>query len=367
MSDSSEEDESQLPSGAECKERCDEFVKLTGTDSAMAMFYLQNCSWDLQCAVNFYFEKNGGEETSQDSTSDSKETTKNTPRRSQENNEINSSKKKKPRLSLEPQGLLQNAAISEDKRIRILSWNIDGLDTNNLKRRTKAVCQVIANENPHVIFLQEVVPESLVVLKKYCPDYRVSVSNDVGYFTVTLLKDSEVRTETEEVFPFFSSVMSRCLLLTECVIKDVPVLLINTHLESMAGHATERQRQLNIGFKKVLETDKKRTVIFGGDLNLREKELVNVGGIPNQVIDVWEATGKRPEAKFTWDTQRNDNKGFEGKFKPRCRFDRIYLRNAQPKALKPVYFELVGLERIPKCHRFASDHWGLLVHINIEA
>lgn len=91
-------------------------------------------------------------------------------------------------------------------------------------------------------------------------------------------------------------------------------------------------------------------------------------GLPSHVIDVWSATGERPEAKFTWDLTRNDNKVFEGRhYYPKCRFDRIYLRH--PKAgtlVKPVYFELVGLERIPKCQRFASDHWGLLAHFDIQ-
>lgn len=31
----------------------------------------------------------------------------------------------------------------EPNRLRVLSWNIDGLDTNNVKNRTKGVCQVI--------------------------------------------------------------------------------------------------------------------------------------------------------------------------------------------------------------------------------
>ena len=32
---------------------------------------------------------------------------------------------------------------SEPQRIRVLSWNIDGLDNNSIDLRTKAVCQTI--------------------------------------------------------------------------------------------------------------------------------------------------------------------------------------------------------------------------------
>ena len=31
----------------------------------------------------------------------------------------------------------------EPHRIRILSWNIDGLDDNNIRNRTKGVCKTI--------------------------------------------------------------------------------------------------------------------------------------------------------------------------------------------------------------------------------
>ena len=90
-----------------------------------------------------------------------------------------------------------------------------------------------------------------------------------------------------------------------------------------------------------------------------------MGGLPEGILDLWEVTGKRPEAKFTWDTTRNDNLEFPGKFKPRCRFDRVYMRHASGKpVIKPVYFELVGLERVASCRRYASDHWGILTHFD---
>ena len=46
MSDS--DDDANIPSKAVCEKRCSEFVEVTGTDSALAMFYLQDRSWDLQ-------------------------------------------------------------------------------------------------------------------------------------------------------------------------------------------------------------------------------------------------------------------------------------------------------------------------------
>ena len=45
---SSEAENEDIPSREVCEERCEEFAQITGTDSACAMFYLQDRSWDLQ-------------------------------------------------------------------------------------------------------------------------------------------------------------------------------------------------------------------------------------------------------------------------------------------------------------------------------
>ena len=41
-----------------------------------------------------------------------------------------------------------------------------------------------------------------------------------------------------------------------------------------------------------------------------------------KVADVWEVCGADPARRFTWDTQKNDNRVFDGGFKPRARYDR---------------------------------------------
>ena len=94
-------------------------------------------------------------------------------------------------------------------------------------------------------------------------------------------------------------------------------------------------------------------------------QLVEGGGLPDNVYDIWELTGKRREAEYTWDTQRNDNLEMPGRFKPRLRFDRLYIRHSLPKKVQPEYFELCGLERLKPSRRFCSDHWALLTHLNI--
>ena len=71
--------------------------------------------------------------------------------------------------------------------------------------------------------------------------------------------------------------------------------LLNTHLESTADHAEERMRQLEKCLDIMTKRPEDRTVILGGDLNMRDKEITSVGGLPAGTRDVWEQLGSRPE------------------------------------------------------------------------
>lgn len=51
---------------------------------------------------------------------------------------------------------------------------------------------------------------------------------------------------------------------------------MTSHLESTASHAEERVRQLKIALKQLKAAAKEKTAIFGGDLNMRDKEVVAV-------------------------------------------------------------------------------------------
>ncbi|KAK7090724.1 hypothetical protein V1264_010485 [Littorina saxatilis] len=254
-------------------------------------------------------------------------------------------------------------------RVRVMSWNIDGLDTANLKQRTRAVINTIKAEKVEVALLQEVVADSESVLRESLTDYKIisgGTSSKEGYYTAILLHKQHTHLDDFETVPYFSSTMGRNLLVVNSSVKGVPMTLMTSHLESTKSHAGERKRQLGIGLNRMKDASTERTVLFGGDLNLRDKELESIGGLPEGIVDVWEETGSRKEARYTWDTYRNDNLATDGKWRTRLRFDRLYLRQCSPPAkLKPVYFELVGLQRVPDVNRFPSDHWGILAHFDI--
>jgi tyrosyl-DNA phosphodiesterase 2 len=107
-------------------------------------------------------------------------------------------------------------------------------------------------------------------------------------------------------------------------------------------------------------------VIFGGDTNLRDKEVDDVGGLPNEIVDVWASCGSPVDSEFTWDLSENDNKEMNGGPQPKKRFDRIFLRQAKSgKVVNPGTFTLIGKERL-SCGRFASDHWGIWLEFSVK-
>ena len=79
------------------------------------------------------------------------------------------------------QKFLEAATTKPPAEFRFITWNIDGLDEKNLKIRTKAVKMIIENENPDVIFLQEVIPKTLDYLQEKLPQFKFIPGDDQGY------------------------------------------------------------------------------------------------------------------------------------------------------------------------------------------
>ncbi|XP_022092786.1 uncharacterized protein LOC110980430 isoform X2 [Acanthaster planci] len=104
----------------------------------------------------------------------------------------------------------------------------------------------------------------------------------------------------------------------------------------------------------------KQTVLFGGDTNLRDKEVEKFC-LPTSIHDVWEMIGSPSESRYTWDQTSNDNKVWPFRNRSRLRFDRLYLRHPETmsEVLAPNTFDLLGRERL-SCNKFPSDHWGIV-------
>ena len=251
--------------------------------------------------------------------------------------------------------------------LRLLSWNIDGLDGRDTNTRAGAVCDFILERKPHIVFLQEVIPSTLGLLHtRLGSHYSIHVSHRLTfqYFPVMLVTKRNRRIVVDGslgVFDFDGSTMGRHLLQLFVKVCGVPLALYTTHLESMKDFSRERKDQLSQCFEFIKEQNElfSRTCVFGGDLNLRDEELKAVGGPLPNMVDVWEACGGGEEDRYTWDIANNDNINWKYPNKPRCRFDRLYLCPGNGPFVKMQSFELVGKERLPRIGRFPSDHWGM--------
>ncbi|XP_074843684.1 tyrosyl-DNA phosphodiesterase 2 isoform X1 [Carettochelys insculpta] len=325
---------------------CAEFASITSSNLGLARRCLEDSDWHLQRALNAYFEPPldprdvGGRRPPEpciDLTADvdTSTTTNNVDCRQQE----------------------------DESRFSLITWNIDGLDLGNQQDRARGVCSYLALYSPDVVFLQEVIPPYFSYLQKRAVSYTIIPGNIDGYFTAIMLKNSRVKFLRHEIIPFPTTSMMRNLLVVHVNISGNELCLMTSHLESTKSHAKERINQLRQVLKTMQEASESTTVIFGGDTNLRDHEVTEVGGLPNNILDIWEFLGKPEHCHYTWDTNCNTN--LDGRYKCKFRFDRIFFRtSAEGGQVIPRSLDLIGLEKL-ECGRFISDHWGLLCDFDV--
>ena len=57
-----------VPPREECQRRVEHFASVTGTDEALAQFYLQDRDWNLEASVNAFFAQNEATTSSSSAT-----------------------------------------------------------------------------------------------------------------------------------------------------------------------------------------------------------------------------------------------------------------------------------------------------------
>ncbi|KAK0144973.1 Tyrosyl-DNA phosphodiesterase 2 [Merluccius polli] len=342
---------------------CDEFAKITDSDSAVSRRYLSENGWEMERALNSFFEHDM-EKVFEGVDSPEKE---------------RGPAVKKKKQSHTPQGgcidlttdepacstshadagkAAKQKAPVDDKKLSLISWNVDGLDTDNLAERARGLCSYLVLYTPDVVFLQELIPPYVEYLKKRAVSYTLIEGGEEGYFTGMMLKKSRVTLLGSQIVPYTTTQMMRNLLIAQVTFQGQQLSLMTSHLESCKGQAAERMKQLRLVTQKMRETPDNVTVLFGGDTNLRDTEVAKVG-LPSGVLDVWEKLGRQEHCRYTWDTKANSNKKLP--YTSRLRFDRVYLRPASREGvprLKPDHMALLGLEKLD-CGRYTSDHWGV--------
>ena len=335
-------------SAEECQSRVDQFTQVTQTDEALAQFYLQPRNWDVEASIEAFFGQSAGEKEKEE------------PPKKRAKLNISEDLKCFIKQQIDP------IEKKVPEKISFISWNIDGLDQSNIVQRTMSVIKTIKTRNVDIIFLQEVVPQTYEIMKsKLSSDYLFTEKKD-PYFTTVLLKRSTINVESVDVKPFKNSSMYRDLTIINATLENgIKLLLMNVHLESTKDFAEARMQQLKEAFKLAKDHNKNSTVILAGDMNARDTE-VNKVGIPVGIEDLWVSLGKRKECQYTWDTLRNNNLQMGGKFKPRCRFDRVYFRQSAAKDITAEHFGLCGIEKVAGMQCFPSDHWGMYCIFDIK-
>ncbi|XP_007547805.1 tyrosyl-DNA phosphodiesterase 2 [Poecilia formosa] len=330
---------------------CEEFATITGTDSAVAQCYLAENDWEMERAINSFFEADMErifEEDFQESDS--------VPPKKKQKVEEEPSKECIDLTGDSP--VARKPPDEDDGKLSLISWNVDGLDTDNLAERARGLCSYLVLYTPDVVFLQELIPPYVQYLKKRAVSYLIIEGGEEAYFTGMMLKKSRVKFLESEIVTYPTTQMMRNLLVAQVTFKGQKLCLMTSHLESCKGHAQERMKQLHTVMQRMKDAPDDVTVLFGGDTNLRDTEVAKVG-LPSGVCDVWERLGKQEHCRYTWDTKANNNKTVP--FVSRCRFDRVYLRPASKEGvprLAPDHMALIGLEKLD-CGRYTSDHWGI--------
>nr|XP_020443879.1 tyrosyl-DNA phosphodiesterase 2 isoform X1 [Monopterus albus] len=354
MASSSDSDKPSVSNLEENRTRlCDEFAAVAGTDGSVAQCYLAENKWDMERALNSFFEADM--ETVFEVEDSPKREISPKPKR-------HKAEEKPPRdcidLTEDSPAPSNKPSEEDDSKLSVVSWNVDGLDTDNLAERARGLCSYLVLYTPDVVFLQELIPPYIQYLKKRAVSYLFIEGGEAGYFTGMMLKRSRIKLLESETVTYPTTQMMRNLLVAQVDFKGQRLCLMTSHLESCKGHAAERMKQLQVVMQRMREAPDNVTVLFGGDTNLRDTEVAKVG-LPSGVCDIWERLGKPEHCRYTWDTKANNNKTVP--FVSRCRFDRVYLRPATGDGvphLAPEHMALVGLEKLD-CGRYTSDHWGI--------
>ncbi|TMS18268.1 Tyrosyl-DNA phosphodiesterase 2 [Larimichthys crocea] len=354
MASTSDSDKASVSNVEESRARlCDEFAAVAGTDSAVAQCYLAENEWEMERALNSFFEADM-ERVFAVEDSPERETSPKAKRAKVEEKSSGGCID----LTGDSPASAHKPSEEDDGKLSMISWNVDGLDEVNLAERARGLCSFLVLYTPDVVFLQELIPPYVQYLKKRAVSYLIIEGGEEGYFTGMMLKKARVKFLESEIITYPTTQMMRNLLVAQVDFKGQKLTLMTSHLESCKGHAGERMKQLQVVMQRMREAPNDVTVLFGGDTNLRDTEVAKVG-LPSSVCDVWERLGKQEHCRYTWDTKANSNKTVP--YVSRCRFDRIYFRPATKEGiphLSPDHMALVGLEKLD-CGRYTSDHWGI--------
>lgn len=274
-------------------------------------------------------------------------------------------------------------SITTHESLQVMSYNVDGLNCNDLKLRTHACIDIILDQSADVVTLQEVVPETRVL---FCARLREVYSDQSGidstcanYFTMIFVKKTRVCLRNLRCpFKHSRSQMGRDVLKAFVRIGDCTVCIITSHLESTQSCSSTRCKQLREIFDSHLINSRDPT-LFCGDTNLsfnrmkgKLDEVLSLG-YENlaKIDDAYEASGAKNAGGLssTWRRRIPTGKTVQ------CRFDRFF-SNKQCISVRNMSdggFVLVGRDPLAGVvnseasgYDTPSDHFGVVVTYDIN-
>lgn len=249
--------------------------------------------------------------------------------------------------------------------LTLVTWNV-WFAPYAFEPRFRALLEVIRARRPDVICLQEIIPESLAMLRAepwIRDEYRISDAQGDTFdsYGVVLLSRLPVRAMLLHELP---SNMGRKLLAAEIDTGAGSVIAGTVHLESLKPNRDLRAEQLAEIFP-ILEAAG-ADALLAGDFNFCSSWPKENANIDPAFVDLWPALRGRAPG-YSEDTNINVMlRNVKGGHKT-VRYDRVLLRSRG--AWRPKSIELLGTapiaENMPDV--FPSDHFGLVAVIERQA
>lgn len=227
-------------------------------------------------------------------------------------------------------------------KLKVITWNTL-MATYNVDERHKKIIEILHNENPDVIALQEINVSFFYTLKKEFPKYE---HNSYCEGSITFSKYPILYSKC--VFP--PTLQIRPILIVDLLVEHTVIRIINVHLDSFTIFNHMREKQIDYINKNLLYEN----TILLGDFNFndtgKEWELIQP-----EFIDIWRFF--YPDIPgYTWDIEKN-----KMAYDFSERIDLILCKGN----LIPINIKMIGTEPF-KDNLWPSDHFGLVTEIMIK-
>ncbi|MEE9326680.1 MAG: endonuclease/exonuclease/phosphatase family protein [Cocleimonas sp.] len=240
--------------------------------------------------------------------------------------------------------------------MKLVSWNLNGLEDHNLDMRTEAamfeillgapieaaMTEGFKPDSPDIVVLQEVVKRTYhahIVPHLKAAGFTIypDKPSERSYFELVAVRNKIIESNYT---PFEYSDQGRGLT----QIKIDGLTIMTAHMESMKPGASMRVDQAQSVLDKMA---KNNPCIFAGDTNLRKSEWLSLKHA--EVKDAWISVNSPKEHRTTWQQE-----------KYKSRYDRVWTQNINIKS-----FKTIGKGQVALINERASDHYGVRVEFDI--